>query len=169
MPRDFVHRLLAAGGETQAAQFSRWGFLPHVLCQPGASPLSALAPLWPEAAGPYFSYSRPPEGFNLPQGARNRTSLREKGRGDGLERRPPVGTAARRAAGGSCRPPATLRTVSAIPMYGSEPTLGLPPRRGYLGTGGPSRGPPSAGCAGPHPENWPEVGVPVPGRASGRE
>ena len=54
-----------------------------------------------------------------------------------------------------CRPPsrgtgmgpAALRTVSAIPMYGSRRTLGFPPRRNHLGTGGPSRRPPSAGCA----------------------
>ena len=41
------------------------------------------------------------------------------------------------------------------------PNAGFPPRRGHLGTGGPSRRPPSAGCAGPHRENCPEVGVPV--------
>ena len=54
-----------------------------------------------------------------------------------------------------CRPPsrgagmgpAALRSVSAIPMYGSRRTLGFPPRRNHLGTGGPSRRPPSAGCA----------------------
>ena len=54
-----------------------------------------------------------------------------------------------------CRPPsrgagmgpAALRTVSAIPMYGSRRTLGFPPRRNHLGTGGPSRRPPTAGCA----------------------
>ena len=54
-----------------------------------------------------------------------------------------------------CRPPsrgagmgpAAPRTVSAIPMYGSRRTMGFPPRRGHLGTGGPSRRPPSAGCA----------------------
>ena len=54
-----------------------------------------------------------------------------------------------------CRPPsrgagmgpAALQTVSAIPMYGSRRTLGFPPRRNHLGTGGPSRRPPSAGCA----------------------
>ena len=39
------------------------------------------------------------------------------------------------------------RTVSAIPMYGSRRTLGFPPRRNHLATGGPSRRPPSAGCA----------------------
>ena len=73
-----------------------------------------------------------------------------------------------------CRPPsrgagmgpAALRTVSAIPMYGSRRTLGFPPRRNHLATGGPSRRPPSAGCAGPHRENWPEVGVPLPARRS---
>ena len=54
------------------------------------------------------------------------------------------------------------RTVSAIPMYGSRRTLGFPPRRNHLATGGPSRRPPTAGCAGPHRENWPEVGVPGP-------
>ena len=54
-----------------------------------------------------------------------------------------------------CRPPSrgagmgptALRTVSAIPMYGSRRTLGFPPRRNHLGTEGPSRRPPSAGCA----------------------
>ena len=54
-----------------------------------------------------------------------------------------------------CRPPsrdagtgpAALRTVSVTPMYGSRRTLGFPPRRDHLGTGGPSRRPPSAGCA----------------------
>ena len=73
-----------------------------------------------------------------------------------------------------CRPPsrgagmgpAALRTVSAIPMYGSRRTLGFPPRRNHLGTGGPSRRPPSAGCAGPHREDCPEVGVPLPARRS---
>ena len=71
------------------------------------------------------------------------------------ERRPPVGTAARRAAGGSllsaftgCRHGAhSARTVSATPRYGSRRTLGFPPRRDRLGIGGPSRRPPSAGCA----------------------
>ena len=29
---------LTAGGKTQAAQFSRWGLLPHEPCQPGPSP-----------------------------------------------------------------------------------------------------------------------------------
>ena len=58
------------------------------------------------------------------------------------------------------------RTVSAIPMYGSHRTLGFPPRRNHLATGGPSRRPPTAGCAGPHRENWPEVGVPLPARRS---
>ena len=58
------------------------------------------------------------------------------------------------------------RTVSAIPMYGSRRTLGFPPRTNHLATGGPSRRPPSAGCAGPHRENWPEVGVPLPARRS---
>ena len=42
---------------------------------------------------------------------------------------------------------AALRTVSATPVYGSRRTLGFPPRRDHLGTGGPSRRPPSAGCA----------------------
>ena len=73
-----------------------------------------------------------------------------------------------------CRPPSrgagmrptALRTVSAIPTYGSRRTMGFPPRRNHLGTGGPSRRPPTAGCAGPHRENWPEVGVPLPARRS---
>ena len=43
--------------------------------------------------------------------------------------------------------PAALRTVSAAPMCGSRRMLGFPPRRGHLGTRGPSRRPPSAGCA----------------------
>ena len=47
--------------------------------------------------------------------------------------------------------PAALRAVSATSMYGSRRTLGFPPRRGHLGTGGPSRRPPSAGCAGRRP------------------
>ena len=34
----------------------------------------------------------------------------------------------------------------------------------HPGGWGPSRRPPLAGCAGPHRENWPEVGVPVPAR-----
>ena len=84
------------------------------------------------------------------------------------ERRPPVGTAARRARAAHCRPPsrgagmgpAALRTVSAIPMYGSRRTLGFPPRRNHLGTGGPSRRPPSAGCADRR------SGVPLPARRS---
>ena len=71
------------------------------------------------------------------------------------ERRPLVGTAAHRAAGGSLPSAftgadtglAALRTVSATPVYGSRRTLGFPPRRDHLGTGGPSRRPPSAGCA----------------------
>ena len=46
----------AACGETQAAQFSRWGLLPHAPCQPDphrenwASPLSALTRVSPQAA-----------------------------------------------------------------------------------------------------------------------
>ena len=40
---------------------------------------------------------------------------------------------------------------SAIPMYGSRRTLGFPPRSNHLGTEGPSRRPPAAGCAGRRP------------------
>ena len=58
-----------------------------------------------------------------------------------------------------CRPPsrnagtwpALRQTVSATPLYGSRRTRRLPPRRGHLGTGSPSRRPPSAGCAGRRP------------------
>ena len=52
--------------------------------------------------------------------------------------------------GAGTGPPA-LRTVSATRMYGSRRRLGFPPRRDHLGTGGPSRRPPSAGCAGQRP------------------
>ena len=101
--------------------------------------------------------------------------------------RPLVGTARRRRAAGrtpssgtqrcgpgACAPreppaargpgtgPAALRTVSATPMYGSRRTLGFPPRRDHFGTGRPSRRPPSAGCAGPYREDWPEVGPVLP-------
>ena len=59
---DYAFEELAACGETQAAQFSRWGLLPHAPCQPGphredwphrenwASPLSALTRVSPQAA-----------------------------------------------------------------------------------------------------------------------
>ena len=40
------------------------------------------------------------------------------------------------------------QTVSATPMYRSRRTLRFPPGRRHLGTGSPSRRPPSAGCAG---------------------
>ena len=96
---------------------------------------------------------------------RDRASPTAKKRGDGLEPppgelgRPPAGTAARRAANGSLPSaftgagtrPAALRTVSATSMYGSRRTLGFPPGRRHLGTGSPSRRPPSAGCAGRRP------------------
>ncbi len=36
-------------------------------------------------------------------------------------------------------------------MYGSRRTLGFPPRSNHLGTEGPSRRPPAAGCAGRRP------------------
>ena len=37
-----------------------------------------------------------------------------------------------------------------------QPNAGIPAEKlNHLGTGGPSRRPPSAGCAGPHRENWP--------------
>ena len=79
-----------------------------------------------------------------------------------------AGTAARRAAGGSLpsafpgrrHGPAALRTVSAIPMYGSRRTLGFPPRRNHLGTGGPSRRPPSAGCADQRSAQFSRWGLP---------
>ena len=60
-------------------------------------------------------------------------------RGEAVHRRPPS-----RGAGTG---PAARRTVAATPIYGSRRTLGFPPRRGHLGTGGPSRRPPAAGCA----------------------
>ena len=43
---------------------------------------------------------------------------------------------------------AALCGISATPMYGSRRTLGFPPRSNHLGTEGPSRRPPTAGCAG---------------------
>ena len=82
--------------------------------------------------------------------AARRSRTAEKNRGDGLER-PPVGTAARRTAGGS----------SAVRLHGAQPRARQrsplqctdhaerwdPPRGGHFGTEGPFRRPPSAGCA----------------------
>ena len=59
------------------------------------------------------------------------------------------------------------RTVSAIPMYGSHRTLGFPPRRNHLATGGPSRRPPTAGCADQR-SAFPCLRVAPPGEKSGR-
>ena len=62
-----AERGLTACGETQAAQFSRWGLLPHAPCQPDphrenwASPLSALTRVPPQAvrrAGTAGRFSR---------------------------------------------------------------------------------------------------------------
>ena len=56
--RGFHHRLFTAplrvahrcaSVEIHPGQFSRWGLLPRAPCQPGASPLSALTPLCPQA------------------------------------------------------------------------------------------------------------------------
>ena len=50
------------------------------------------------------------------------------------------------------------RTVSAIRRCTDHAERwDFPPRTNHLATGGPSRRPPTAGCAGPHRENWPEV------------
>ena len=63
----FHHRLLTTCGETHAAQFSRWGLLPHAPCQPGASPASALTRVPPPAVR-----ARLPAGI---QGGRHRAAL----------------------------------------------------------------------------------------------
>ena len=47
--RPAIHPGQTAGDETHAAQFSRWGLLPHAPCQPGASPASALTWVSPQA------------------------------------------------------------------------------------------------------------------------
>ena len=73
----------------------------------------------PLRAAPRASYHRSPSGpatagapvsdwHRPPRGGRNRVLPTEKNRGDGLERRPPVGTAARSAA--NVVPPITVRT-----------------------------------------------------------
>ena len=52
-------------------------------------------------------------------------------------------------------------------MYGSRRTLGFPPRTNHLATGGPSRRPPTAGCADQR-SAFPCLRVAPPGEKSGR-
>ena len=64
-------------------------------------------------------------------------------------------------------PGPTGRTAqrSAFPCLRATCAAGVHAERGgHPGGRGPSRRPPAAGGAGPHRENWPEVGVPVPAR-----
>ena len=60
---------------------------------------------------------------------------------------------------------------SATPRYGSRRTPGFATRRNHLGTGGPSRRPPAAGCAGRRPaqfSRWGLQAVPAVVVAGGR-
>ena len=65
------------------------------------------------------------------------------------------------ACGGLCR---RELARSAFPACAPPALLGSRREGGHPGDRDPSRRPPAAGCAGPHRENWPEVGVPLPVR-----
>ena len=86
------------------------------------------APRHPGRSGPEGTARR-----CAPAGVRNRVSLTKKKRGNGLERRPPVGTAARRAAGGS--PPLSFvaRRRNRVPLTEKKRGDGLE-RRPPAGT-----------------------------------
>ena len=101
-------------------------------------------------------------------GPRNRTLPPEQKRGDGLERRPPVGTAARRAAGGSLPSAFTGRRHGARSAANGicHSNLRITPNAGIPAENGPPRNwgsfpPPAYGglCR-------PEVGVPLPAHRS---
>ena len=131
-----------------SGQFSRWG--PGT---PASSPGGGFSPAPPRAAGregvlpnasmAHVSAPTPPGRTARWQGNADLRPVLPVG----------AGTAARSAANGVYHAAVRMMLNARVPAESrTTPELGVLPCR-----------PPPAGCAGPHRENCPEVGVPLPG------